>query len=422
MNVIPRSKQRFHCHRCETNLCMDCARSRRAKTAQPSNRGNAQSSRSESSADRYLPMSQMRDRPPTQHVEVDGAIRRSHTTETNAEFSVGSASPEQGLGSMLPASALYPFTGESKATSSGAQETPSGQLTPRRHSTGGLAFVSPAPAPLCATSCHGSESGATLSDVQATLSGQSTPRRQSTGGLTFVPPPPKDTTQNRRFNSVGTMDLSTPSVFTPRATPSSHPFSPHSKRKSAFRQRSSKGTTIRVNIATTIEWIFLDESELVSELTRFSVPIRSDMQRDKWTRPPDQMHISWCPCGTSCAEHGGRIWCGHRGCPYSIFIPPALATPVGPLCAPQPFARCDSPVRPRSLAGDNISIAPLVQHQGRAQTLFGVAPMAAHAQPASMQARLPFGYYLTPQTPQSLHQWDQGAETIVPQTQLLMVR
>lgn len=259
---------------------------------------------------------------------------------------------------MLPASTLYP------SRSSQASARPS---TPRRHSVGGV--VRPAPAPLCAPPRQ---------EI-------STPRRHSTGGLTSVPPQALVNT-NAEFHT-----SSSDSPFTPRASLQDI------SGKSAFRQRSVKGTSIKTSIAASVEWIFLDADEMLSEVARISVPARSDMQRDRHARTADQMHNSWCPCGTSCAEHGGN-WSGYRGCPYSIFIPPTVST------LPQ-FRRCDSPVRARSSAGDDIMTPTLMQRQQLTQ-----AVGATH-----------FTYYHTPLSMRPLSMHNHGSDSVL-QAQLLMAR
>jgi len=148
--------------------------------------------------------------------------------------------------------------------------------------------------------------------------------------------------------------------------PSSSAMSTQSRKKSALRHRCLKGTGIKVSISSVVEQIFLEEDEYAAEICRFSVPTRGDMQSNKRTRTPDMVHCSWCPRGSSCAEHGGRAWRGHMGCPYSIHIPAPLMnahlmTGASVRCD-SPFAprtvRCDSPFRHRMGADDSMRPQP----------------------------------------------------------------
>jgi len=165
-----------------------------------------------------------------------------------------------------------------------------------------------------------------------------------------------------QFGNGSSVRMGVSAPHTPRAAASQilAAMSTQSRKKSALRQRSLKGTGIRVSISPSVEHIFVDEDEYAAELCRFSVPHRGDMQSNKKTRTPDTVHCSWCPQGSSCAEHGGRAWRGHMGCPYSIHIPAPLMnahlmTGASVRCD-SPFAprtvRCDSPFRHRMVAND----------------------------------------------------------------------
>eukprot|EP00427_Karlodinium_veneficum_P027407 CAMPEP_0169199656 /NCGR_PEP_ID=MMETSP1016-20121227/9453_1 /TAXON_ID=342587 /ORGANISM="Karlodinium micrum, Strain CCMP2283" /LENGTH=363 /DNA_ID=CAMNT_0009276455 /DNA_START=94 /DNA_END=1186 /DNA_ORIENTATION=+ len=318
-NRIPRSKSRFRCSECETNLCKDCA-----------------------------------------------SLRGSAFPESDGEESTD-----------MPARSSYPLHGQpgdfSKVQASFISQNTS------QHNIENVYYVPPPPQ--------------AYSQAQDIFSSQSLSRQSSCAGVSLV----SSRLDLRKTSSLQSLALQQPA-------------------KSAFRKRSLKGTsiqvkvattvewifldenelleevtrfTIQVEVATTVEWIFLDENELLKEVTRFSVPARGDMQRAR-LRTPDQIHVSWCPCGASCTEHGGRNWCGHRGCPYSIFIPPQPTLVI----SSQPFVRFDSPriapmVQAQREGCESLRISQLVQNQRQSQSLLGIVPRITQA---PMQATIPVGY------------------------------
>eukprot|EP00427_Karlodinium_veneficum_P045565 CAMPEP_0169272806 /NCGR_PEP_ID=MMETSP1016-20121227/50702_1 /TAXON_ID=342587 /ORGANISM="Karlodinium micrum, Strain CCMP2283" /LENGTH=360 /DNA_ID=CAMNT_0009358953 /DNA_START=23 /DNA_END=1106 /DNA_ORIENTATION=- len=278
-NRIPRSKSRFRCSECETNLCKDCA-----------------------------------------------SLRGSAFPESDGEESTD-----------MPARSSYPLHGQpgdfSKVQASFISQNTS------QHNIENVYYVPPPPQ--------------AYSQAQDIFSSQSLSRQSSCAGVSLV----SSRLDLRKTSSLQSLALQQPA-------------------KSAFRKRSLKGTSIQVKVATTVEWIFLDENELLEEVTRFSVPVRGDMQRAR-LRTPDQIHVSWCPCGASCTEHGGRNWCGHRGCPYSIFIPPQPT----PAIASQAFVRCESPHFAPMLQAprqgcESPRTSPLVQNQTQSQSLLGILTQA----------------------------------------------
>mmetsp|Transcript_81570 Transcript_81570/g.128438 ORF Transcript_81570/g.128438 Transcript_81570/m.128438 type:complete len:353 (-) Transcript_81570:389-1447(-) len=303
-NRIPRSKSRFRCSECETNLCKDCA-----------------------------------------------SLRGSAFPESDGEESTD-----------MPARSSYPLHGQpgdfSKVQASFISQNTS------QHNIENVYYVPPPPQ--------------AYSQAQDIFSSQSLSRQSSCAGVSLV----SSRLDLRKTSSLQSLALQQPA-------------------KSAFRKRSLKGTSIQVKVATTVEWIFLDENELLEEVTRFSVPVRGDMQRAR-LRTPDQIHVSWCPCGASCAEHGGRNWCGHRGCPYSIFIPPQPTLVI----SSQPFVRFDSPriapmVQAQREGCESLRISQLVQNQRQSQSLLGIVPRITQA---PMQATIPVGYMHA----QSFQHWSQG--------------
>jgi hypothetical protein len=405
MNEIPRSESRFHCRQCETNLCTDCAQSRQATPAQPLNNWNYSARHSESGT-------------------LDAARDRARST-----------SPAQRCGQLLPASALYPNHDDGGASFSGVRASFYSQQNPQQN----IGFTSPAPQSLYTTPAVAQVEAEASSDLE-TSSGQSRPRRDSIDGRTFILPPhqPLDATRGRRSSNPAITLVNKLRSALQRTSSSESSELPS---KSAFRQRSLKGTSIKINISTNVDWIFLDASELVSVVRRFSFPLRPDTHRARCMRTADKMHNSWCPHGTSCPEHGGRSWCGHCGCPYSIIIPPPLPSQNVPsqLLIPTPaqvapsqsclrcdsparprgITRCDSPLRTQGLIEESRNFSPLVQHQGQGQPVSGPVSMMAHSQLTPRQATASFGH---PQFSRCFNNLSQGAGIFLPQAQPLMVR
>jgi len=318
-NRIPRSKSRFRCSECETNLCKDCA-----------------------------------------------SLRGSAFPESDSEDFTD-----------MPARSSYPLHCQ-PGDFSRVQASFISQNT-SQHNMDNVYYVPPPPQ-------------AYSQAAQDIFPSQSLSRQSSCAGISLVSLRPN----LRKTSSLQSLALQQPA-------------------KSAFRKRSLKGTSIQVKVATTVEWIFLDESELLKEVTRFSVSVRGDMQRAR-LRTPDQIHVSWCPCGASCVEHGGRNWCGHRGCPYSIFIPPQPALVI----SSQPFVRFDSPriapmVQAQREGCESPRISPLVQNQRQSQLLLGIVPRITQA---PVQATIPVGYMHA----RSFQHWSQGLVACHPQqNQPLMV-
>jgi hypothetical protein len=56
--------------------------------------------------------------------------------------------------------------------------------------------------------------------------------------------------------------------------------------------------------------MFYYEDDLVTAApTHMYVPVRPDGQTGRM-RMPDHVHATWCPKGSACPEHGGRVWPG----------------------------------------------------------------------------------------------------------------
>lgn len=345
LNVIPRSKSRFHCRECETNLCTDCAKSRCVTPAESL----------------HYEDSNFR----TEHSQPEGSVRRNHDMDSNCECDAESDSPVPRLGNLLPSSALYPCHGHLGSLSSRVQAS----STRQQESHDNMDDVSAPPPPPPSQTLHAHPGNVHVGATQNNFPSQSTSRRHTSGGIVFASPRAQsvDVTLRQLSSHSDVHAVSTPRTVVQRVSNLQRPA------KSAFRQRRLKGTSTKVNFATAVEWIFLDENELVSELTRFSVPARGDMQRNR-LRTPSQIHVSWCPYGASCAEHGGRNWCGHKGCPYSVYIPEPT-----PVIASQQLVPYDSFARPQIISSDSRIITSLVQSPRQASSSLGLAPIMNHA-------------------------------------------
>jgi len=402
-SAIKRSKKRFHCSRCEVDVCVDCVTSsrtnarrpresgrklggllgnsitplssnrqfdQRQRVATPVRQGLATSPRQRSTSpeqriQRWQP-NPRRPVQPNEHPEADGLRSELDTTET-----------------WLP----QPLDGFDQRSRRGRSTSPARRIQQNDFSRQARSVPPPSL------------------------------RSRARGGLGMMEPsrqhPPTDTFPLGQFGNGCSLPVPVSAAAIPADTlQMSSAASILPCKKSSFRQRSLKGTSLRVSIVPTVEFMFLDEDEYVSELCRFSVPARGDGLSNK-DRTPDTVHCSWCPCGLSCAEHGGRTWSGHMGCPYSIHIP----TPLASACS---SVRCESPFHHPSCTDDFRDMQSLAPFPVGQQWPMQPQPQQAPVHTPLPPCRSP-PLSSWPQTPRTMQQSPQTNSLFLPQGQRLSV-
>lgn len=342
MSVIGRSKERYHCKECDTNLCSNCI----TRTHIP----ERQASRDRSSVSPVprlkLPIDQPLTRSATpprgrssapiaeQHQrEIDevldfrvqheaspvsatmrSALRQRHDEirdmKHDRSVSPAARSPRAAT-NLLPASALKPFLDLHSC---------------REYTASTRARTPPPPHEMLM--------------MLATQDEDLTPRGASSFAVQW-----QDGSSSPHFGYAAPLEVDSPRFFSSPRTPAElcnelyetsrlQVASPGTPRRGVLAHNIILTKTssrclvggVQLSFVHSVEWIFYSEAN--DELYSMCVAIRPDGQG---SRPriaaPEQLRATWCPQGTACAEHGGRL-CSFRsrcGCP---FTPPLQQQPT----------------------------------------------------------------------------------------------